>query len=231
MVYLQSLSGKRFWNCQVNGSNVETRYGNVGYSGRVLVKYCDTPRDARAYRKEQVAKQRQQGRFCITKKRNKNVPIKKVQPVKKMSSLIEIKTLQPTKKTYHSQPRQQIKTNKEINKNEDKDKKEQENVVFWYYYLHNDPFGKSDGWYIIESEKSNKIEEMYQQQTKTCSTTDTRKNCRFSSSSIVKSNVSGYHYLIDLTNMEQINATTGTVRPICRHSTYTAETQNEVKNV
>ena len=198
MVYLESISGKRFWTCQVDGNNVETRYGNVGCVGQKLVKQCDTPRDARALRKRQIAKKRQGGRFQNVKRSNKTPTVtilspnvKKLHPTK--SRPRALKKIQKTK--FGIKKEGQSKTN-DTSKNND---------AIWYYYLENDPLGKKDGWYPFEDVNSEEIEGY--------NNSDSVKHL---SLCVIRSKTTGFRYLVDLKTMQQTNIKTGTTRPIRR---------------
>ena len=168
------------------------RYGNVGRIGQKLVTQCDTPRDARAFRKRQIAKKRQGGKFQNVKRTNKTPAVMILSPNTKKSY--------PTKSK--PRPSKKIQTTKFGIKKEEQRKI---NDAVWYYYLENDLMGKKDGWYPFEDVNSEEIEG--------CHNSDSLKHLALC---IIQSKTTGFRYLVDSRTMQQTNIKTGTTRPIRR---------------
>eukprot|EP00584_Thalassiosira_punctigera_P015440 CAMPEP_0172575658 /NCGR_PEP_ID=MMETSP1067-20121228/137322_1 /TAXON_ID=265564 ORGANISM="Thalassiosira punctigera, Strain Tpunct2005C2" /NCGR_SAMPLE_ID=MMETSP1067 /ASSEMBLY_ACC=CAM_ASM_000444 /LENGTH=1047 /DNA_ID=CAMNT_0013368309 /DNA_START=27 /DNA_END=3169 /DNA_ORIENTATION=- len=82
----------------------------------------------------------------------------------------------------------------------------------WYYYLQKDPMGKPDGWYEYDEENSREVEELYGDYLGS-------GKARRLATRVVTSETSGFQYRVDLSKMEQVNTSSGTVRPIGRTET------------
>ncbi|CAB9514117.1 polymerase 2 [Seminavis robusta] len=79
----------------------------------------------------------------------------------------------------------------------------------WFYYLQNDPDGKSDGWYQYDKKNSAEVEDLFG--TYVASNKPARLSRR-----VVTSGSSGFQYRVDLNAMTQTNTSSGTTRPIAR---------------
>ena len=97
MVYLENLFGERFWNCEVEGTTVTTKYGIVGKVGRTVTKYFDSPREARAYKYSQATAKRQ-----ILHYHDVTSPLKKQNQDEKLQTPTPRKTSATAKKLFDS---------------------------------------------------------------------------------------------------------------------------------
>ena len=81
--------------------------------------------------------------------------------------------------------------------------------INWYYFLINDPLGKSDAWYAYDERNRAETEELYSEFVAS-------NNAARLSNRLVHSDSSGFTYKIDLQNMTQMNTKSLTVRTIHR---------------
>ena len=79
----------------------------------------------------------------------------------------------------------------------------------WYYYLQQDPLGKTNGWYPYDAVNTKEVEGLYGEFVAS------NKSPRLSRR-VVTSESSGFQYQVDLVALQQTNIQSGTQRPIGR---------------
>lgn len=89
------------------------------------------------------------------------------------------------------------------------EERSQNETETWFFYLHNDPLNKEDGWYAFGADMCRDVEWMYKKYV-------SAKTPEGPSRMIVSYGTTGRDYEIDFQTMQQTNLTSGTKRPIKR---------------